>query len=91
MSEWRVWRLCHLAGIQSTISTRKCCYRKAGPPVHDDLAKRDFTAQRPNQLWVTDITEDLIDCDGWRAVAAFWPHPNQNRHDPPDRGASQIP
>ena len=28
------------------------------PPVpHDDLVHRDFTAQRPNQVWVTDITE----------------------------------
>jgi putative transposase len=31
--------------------------RKAGPPVHDDLVDRDFTADRPNALWLTDITE----------------------------------
>jgi putative transposase len=31
--------------------------RKAGPPVHDDLVERDFTATRPNELWLTDITE----------------------------------
>jgi putative transposase len=30
---------------------------KAGPPVHDDLVQRDFTAEGPNQLWLTDITE----------------------------------
>ncbi len=28
-----------------------------GPAVHDDLLQRDFTAQAPNQVWVTDITE----------------------------------
>jgi len=28
-----------------------------GPSVHDDLVKRDFTATRPNQLWLADITE----------------------------------
>ena len=28
-----------------------------GPPVHDDLVGRDFTAEAPNQLWLTDITE----------------------------------
>lgn len=25
--------------------------------MHDDLVKRDFSAQRPNELWLTDITE----------------------------------
>ena len=30
---------------------------RPGPPVHDDLVERDFTAERPNQLWLTDITE----------------------------------
>ncbi len=28
------------------------------PPVHDDLVERDFTADEPNQLWLSDITED---------------------------------
>jgi putative transposase len=28
-----------------------------GPEVHDDHVQRDFTAQRPDQVWVTDITE----------------------------------
>ena len=31
--------------------------RKPGPPVHDDLVLRDFTAPEPNVLWLTDITE----------------------------------
>lgn len=57
LSERRVWRLCHVAGIRSTITTRKRRYKKAGPPVHDDLVNRDFTADGPNQLWLTDITE----------------------------------
>ncbi len=29
----------------------------AGPPVHDDLVRRDFTAGAPNRLWLADITE----------------------------------
>ncbi|GAA4387837.1 hypothetical protein GCM10023167_12030 [Brevibacterium pityocampae] len=28
-----------------------------GPPVHDDLVERVFTATAPNALWLTDITE----------------------------------
>jgi transposase InsO family protein len=31
--------------------------KKAGPPVHDDLVKRNFTADAANRLWLTDITE----------------------------------
>lgn len=30
---------------------------KAGPPVHDDRFRRDFTADGPNRLWLTDFTE----------------------------------
>ena len=30
---------------------------KAGPPVHDDLVSRDFTAPDPNRLRLADITE----------------------------------
>jgi putative transposase len=35
--------------------------RKAGPPVHDDLVERDFTATRPNELWLTDVTGHRTD------------------------------
>jgi len=57
VSERRVWRLCNVAGIRSGILRRKRKSKKSGPPVHDDLVKRDFTAEKPNQLWLTDITE----------------------------------
>ena len=30
---------------------------KVGPPVHDDRVQRIFTADAPNRLWLTDITE----------------------------------
>ena len=52
------WRICSAGGWTSTISKRgRGKHRKAGPPVHDDLVKRDFTAPGPNELWLTDITE----------------------------------
>ncbi|QIM16370.1 IS3 family transposase [Leucobacter insecticola] len=57
VSERRVWRLCHVAGISSVITQRKRRYQQAGPPVGDDLVKREFTATGPNQVWLTDITE----------------------------------
>lgn len=31
--------------------------RRPGPPVHEDLVRREFTAERPDQLSLTDITE----------------------------------
>ena len=56
-SERRVWRLCSQRRIWSSFSKKRGLNRKAGPPVHDDVVQRDFTVQRANQLWLTDITE----------------------------------
>ena len=53
----RVNRLCSAQRIWS-VHSRKCgLNRRPGPPVHDDRVLRRFTAQRPNELWLTDITE----------------------------------
>ncbi len=52
------WSLCAQAGLVSATQRRKRgTGKKPGPPVFDDLVERDFTADRPNQLWLTDITE----------------------------------
>jgi len=55
--ENRVQRLCRDHGIWSVFSKKRGLNRKPGPPVHDDLVERDFTATAPNALWLTDITE----------------------------------
>jgi putative transposase len=55
--ENRVARLCSQQQIWSVFAKRRGLRRKAGPPVHDDLVKRDFTAAGPDVLWLTDITE----------------------------------
>jgi len=57
VSENRVHRLCRQQQIWSIHAKKRGLNRKAGPPVHDDLVQRDFTAPGPNQLWLTDITE----------------------------------
>ncbi len=57
----RVWRLCSQQRLWSVFAKKRGLTRKAGPPVHDDLVKRKFTATRPNQLWLTDITEHRTD------------------------------
>jgi transposase InsO family protein len=35
--------------------------KRPGPRAHDDLLERQFTADHPNQLWLTDITEHWTD------------------------------
>ena len=60
-SERRVWRLCSEQRIWSVFSKKRGVNRKAVPPVHEDLVQREFTASRPNQLWLTDLTEHWTD------------------------------
>jgi putative transposase len=59
--ENRVARLCSQERIWSVFAKKPGLTKKAGPPVHDDLVKREFTAHRANQVWLTDITEHRTD------------------------------
>jgi transposase InsO family protein len=53
----RVNRLCTQQRLWSVHSRKRGLSRKPGPPLHDDLVRREFTAPAPNRLWLTDITE----------------------------------
>jgi transposase InsO family protein len=53
----RVNRLCTQQRLWSVHSRKRGRSRTPGPPVHDDLVRREFTALAPNRLWLTDITE----------------------------------
>jgi transposase InsO family protein len=55
--ENKVARLCSQQRIWSAFSKKRGLNRKAGPPVHDDLVARQFTAEGPDRTWLTDITE----------------------------------
>jgi putative transposase len=58
MSERTAWRICRDNAWWSAFGKKRPKNaRRPGPPVHDDLVRRDFTAHAPNQLWLTDITE----------------------------------
>jgi transposase InsO family protein len=53
----RVNRLCTQQRLWSVHARKRGLSRRPGPPVHDDLVQQEFTAQRPDQLWLTDLTE----------------------------------
>jgi putative transposase len=59
VGERRVWRLCSQQKLWSSTvrKGRRGSGKTPGPAVHDDHVQRDFTSQRPDQVWVTDITE----------------------------------
>ena len=54
--ENRVVRLCSQERIWSIFAKKRGLNRRSGPPVHDDLVQRQFSAHVPNQVWLADIT-----------------------------------
>ena len=58
MAERTAWKICSDRGWWSAFGKKRGRNgQKTGPPVHDDLVERDFTAAAPNRLWLADITE----------------------------------
>lgn len=59
MAERTAWRICPANGwfLAFGNKPRQGKRGKAGPQVHDDLVRRDFTADAPNQSRLCDITE----------------------------------
>lgn len=58
VGEGRVPRLCRQHRIWSTTTKKgRIGKRRPGPAVPDDLVQRNFTAARPDEVWLTDITE----------------------------------
>jgi len=57
VSERRVWRVCSENRIRSVIAGKGKRKGSWGPLTATDKVRRDFTADGPNRLWLTDITE----------------------------------
>ncbi len=59
MADRTAWRICSTNGWWSVFGKRRTYSkaRKAGAPAHEDLLARNFTADRANHRWLTDITE----------------------------------
>jgi putative transposase len=53
-----VWKICAANGWWSVFGKKKARKAtKSAAPAHDDLVRRNFTADAPNHLWLADITE----------------------------------
>lgn len=52
-----VWRICSDNQWWSVFGKKKSKASKPGAPAHDDLVRRVFSAEAPNRLWLTDLTE----------------------------------
>lgn len=58
VSDRVVWRICRDNGWWSVFGKPKRAKgSKPGTPSHEDLVRRDFTADAPNEVWLADITE----------------------------------
>ncbi len=58
MADRTAWRICRDNHWWSVFGKKRGKgKKKARPPVHDDLVRRDFTAICANRLWLADITE----------------------------------
>lgn len=54
----RIYRLMKVAGLQSVIRRKRKRYIRSTPQhVAENLLNREFTSNKPNQKWVTDVTE----------------------------------
>ncbi|MAE75776.1 MAG: IS3 family transposase [Planctomycetes bacterium] len=68
----RVARLMRAAGLRAKTRRKfrvKTTDSKHGHPIAPDLLRRDFTAERPNRAWVSDITYIPTD-EGWLYLAS---------------------
>jgi transposase InsO family protein len=58
VSDRVVWRICRDMGWWSVFGKpKRAKASKPGTPAHDDLVRRNFTADAPNTVWLADITE----------------------------------
>lgn len=78
VNDKRILRICRAKGIKSTIKySSHSCTRQAKSPqyIAENLLNRQFYADKPNEKWLTDVTE----FNGMRALrytryilAPFW-------------------
>lgn len=54
----RIYRLMKVTGLRSVIRIKKKQYKRTTPQhVAENILNREFTVEKPNEKWVTDVTE----------------------------------
>lgn len=54
----RFYRLTQLVGLKSVIRRKRPAYQRSTPEVTaENILNREFTAKKPNEKWLTDVTE----------------------------------
>jgi transposase InsO family protein len=53
----RIYRLMKVARLRSVIRVKKKQYKSLYTYVAGNILNREFTAEKPNEKWVTDVTE----------------------------------
>lgn len=54
----RIYRLAHLVGLHAVIRRKRPHYQRSTPEVTaENILNRDFTAEKLNEKWLTDVTE----------------------------------
>ena len=54
----RFYRLARLVGLKSVIRRKRPAYQRSTPEITaENILGRDFTAKKPNEKWLTDVTE----------------------------------
>lgn len=65
VSDRTVWKVCSQRRWWSMFGKKRGRGgKRPGPPVHDDLVCRQFSAEGPDQVWLPDITEHWTVADG---------------------------
>ena len=85
VSDHQTLKACRLVRVRCCHSIRRGSGKRPGPAVHDDLVRRQFRADRPNQLWLTDISEH------WAGDLQALPLRGQGHVLEPDRGLLNRP
>lgn len=60
VNDKRILRICRALGIKSTIKYKKegCTVSDKNPQhIAENILNREFTAEKPNEKWLTDVTE----------------------------------
>ena len=67
VNDKRILRICRMRKIQSSIKWKPGCCTRAGKDakhIQDNILNREFSAEQPDQKWLTDVSEFKYSANG---------------------------